>query len=183
MRSNKNKENYLMFIDCLSKTSDRQRIKDYYRIYIEYQKELEQIANEKFNMPAYKQIENDILNRYDDGLRHALLMVGKRIVGIVRYQDVYWENFFAFLDIYILPEFRHQGYGTRALRGIFACMDKKTPIFLCILKNNEIGRCFWNNAEKAIKMAQITNEKLLEVILRCWNGNLEDCEKRIYVLK
>lgn len=156
-------------------TSETSEFKDdLWNLFVIYQKELIAVSGENWNIGTKEEFYFQG-NKYS-GIINYLVLDDEEVIGLVCVQNIYYEKpkMLYISQMYIKPEFRRRGYGTKVLsllKDLF--IDKKTVCWLYVLKGNKQGLEFWQKAIKANNLRPTEDD-------RCYIKTCEDEIKLIF---
>jgi len=109
--------------------------------------------------------EKDIYENYvnDPSLYKLYIKDGRTIVGFIVLQYVYELETPAWyiVEFYIMPRFRHRGYGTRAVESFLDKYDG--DFFYYVLKENIPAQKFWSKMTEKFKLNEVKRNDISEL--------------------
>lgn len=151
----------------------------FYEIYKEYQNELMSNSKTHWTITSKKEIIKNIKKLCDKSKMSLIIYCDNKPVGLIVYQNVFWENIIYIEDIYVRPKYRRNKLATKVLENITSLCNKDTVIFLFILKHNDLGKSFWNGVSKELGWNE-TYDPRCTVISDDGKDTLNDCIKKVY---
>lgn len=151
----------------------------FYEIYKEYQNELMLNSKTHWDITPKKEVIKNIESLRGQNKMSLIVYYNNIPVGLIVYQNVFWENIIYIEDIYIRPKFRRKKLATKVLENITSLCNKDTVIFLFILKHNDLGKSFWNGVSEELGWSE-TYDPRCTVISDDGKDMFNDCIKKVY---